>query len=52
MDINSTLKPLGQNFSGGLVVKNLPAKAGDTGSIPFQEDFTCQGATEALDHNY
>ena len=28
--------PLG--FPGGSVVKNLPANAGDTGSIPGQED--------------
>ena len=36
-------------FSGGSVVKNLLASAGDTGSI-FQEDPMCQGATQH--HNY
>ena len=28
-----------KNFLGGPVVKNLPAKAGDTGSIPGQGRF-------------
>ena len=28
------LKDYWQGFSGGAVVKNLPAKAGDTGSSP------------------
>ena len=28
----------GCGFPGGSVVKNLPASAGDTGSIPGQED--------------
>ena len=27
-------KTIRQDFAGGAVVKNLPAKAGDTGSIP------------------
>lgn len=35
--------------SGGLpgssVVKDLPANAGDTGSIPVWEDLACLGAT-------
>ena len=28
-----------QDFPGGLVVKNLPANAGDTGSIPVPGRF-------------
>ena len=30
-------------FPGSSVVKNLPAKAGDTGSIPDPGRFTCSG---------
>ena len=39
-------------FPGGPVVKNLPCNAGDTGSIPGQEDSTCCGATKPMLHNY
>ena len=35
-----------QGFPGGAVVKNLPANAGDTGSIPGL------GATKPVRHNY
>ena len=34
------------------VVENLPANAGDMGSIPAQEDSTCHGATKPVCHNY
>ena len=30
-------------FPGGSLVKNLPANAGDTGSIPEQEDLLKEG---------
>ena len=36
--------------SGGSVVKNPPANAGDTGSIP--DPGRCQGATKSVGHNY
>ena len=39
-------------FPGGAVVKNLPADAGDTGSILVWEDPTCCGATKPVYHNY
>ena len=32
--------------------KNLPANAGDTGSIPGQEDSTCCRATKSMYHNF
>ena len=37
----------GQNedFPGGAADSNSPANAGDTGSIPGQEDSSCCGAT-------
>ena len=35
---------------GGSVVKNPPANAGSTGSIP--DPGRCQGATKAVGHNY
>ena len=35
-------------FPEGSVVKNLPDNAGDTGSIPIQEDPTCHGAIKTL----
>ena len=38
--------------SGGPVVANLPASAGDTGLTPVWEDPTCQGAAKAVYHNY
>jgi len=34
------------------VVENLPADAGDTGSVSAQEDPTCHGATKPVCHNY
>ena len=37
---------------GGPVVKNPPAKAGDTGSIPDPEDPTSLGATRPMCHNH
>ena len=40
------------NFPGGPVVKNLPADAGDMGSIPGPEDPTCHGAIKPVRHNY
>ena len=36
----------------GPVVKNLPTNAGDTGSIPGREDFTCFGSTKPVCYNY
>ena len=42
--IKKTKKQKKQDFSGGPVVKNLPANAGDTGSIP--------GVTKPPCHNY
>ena len=41
-----------QGFSGGAVVKNLPANAGDTGLIPGPEDPTCCEATKSVQHSY
>ena len=40
------------DFPGGTVVKNLPANAGDMGSIPGPEDPTCRRATKPVRHNY
>ena len=39
-------------FLGSSVVKNLPANAGDTGSIPGQGDPTCGAATKPMCHQY
>ena len=39
-------------FSGGSVVKNLPASAGDGGWSLMREDPTCLGATKPRHHNY
>ena len=39
-------------FPGGAVVKNPPANAGDTGSIPGREDPTCHRATKPVHLNY
>ena len=41
-----------QDFSGGPVVKSLPANAGDTGLIPGLRKSTCLRATNLLFHNY
>ena len=40
------------DFPGGAVDKNLPANAGDTGSMPGQEDPTGRRATKPVSHNY
>ena len=40
------------DFPGNLVDKNLPASAGDTGSILGQEDPICLTATKPVRHNY
>ena len=50
----SKYSPTGKwTFSpGGPVIKNPPAKAGDMGSIPGQEDPTCHEAAKPLCHNY
>ena len=37
---------------GGSVVKNLPAKAGDMGSIPDPEGPTCHETTKPMHPNY
>ena len=37
---------------GGPVVKNPPANAGDTDSIPSLEDSTCCIATKLVCHSY
>ena len=36
----------------GSVVKDLPAKAGDSGLIPDREDPTCCAATKSVHRNY
>ena len=41
-----------RNIPGGPMVKNLPANAGDMGSVLVQEDPTCCGATKPMCHNY
>ena len=40
------------DFPDGLVVRNLPANAGDIGSIPVPGRVTCHGATEHVHPNY
>ena len=47
-----SLKTLKLGFSGGRVVKNPPAKAGDMGSIPAQGRSHTHKATEPVCHNY
>ena len=42
----------GEGFPDGSVIKNPPAKAGDTGWILIQEDHTCTKATKPARHNY
>ena len=39
-------------LAGGLVVKNLPVKVGDMGSILVQEVSICLRATKPVHHNY
>ena len=41
-----------QGFPGGPVVKNLPANARDTGSVPVRDHPTCRRATGPVCHNY
>ena len=41
-----------RDFPGGPVVKNLPAKAGDMGSIPGPGRFHMPQSNEAVCHNY
>ena len=52
---NTSLMKVDTDFPGGLVVKNLPVNAGDTGSVPVSslvwEDSTCHGATKPVHHN-
>ena len=40
------------NFSGREVVRNLPANAGDTGSIPDPGRSHIRRATKPVSHNY
>ena len=40
------------DLPGGAVVKNLPANAGDMGSIPGPGRSTCSGTTKLVCHNY
>ena len=40
------------DFPDGLVVRNLPANAGDIGSIPVPGRFTCHGTTKHVHPNY
>ena len=44
----------GGGLPGGLVVKNLPSNAGDTGSTPWSGnwDLTCLGARKSTHHNW
>ena len=41
-----------EGFPGGSVVKNLPARAGDTGLILVQEDPTCHRTMKSMHHSY
>ena len=49
---SSTLKLHSLGFPGGPEIKNVPANAGDTGSIPGPEDSTGHRATKPERHNY
>ena len=42
----------GKKLSGGPMVKNLPANAGDTGSILGTGGFHLSGATKRMLHSY
>ena len=42
--------PFDQGFPGGLVVKNLPANAGDSGSIPGVGKFHGEGNGSPLQY--
>ena len=41
-----------KGFPGGSVVKDSPANAGDTGSIPDMGRLACHRATKPVCHNY
>ena len=41
-----------RDFLSCTVNKNLPASAGEAGSILVQEDSSCRGATKPIGHNY
>ena len=45
-------KEFGNLRSGASLVKNPPAKRGDTGLIPDLEDPACCRATKPMHHNY
>ena len=47
-----SLKRKRQGFSGGSVVRDPPASAGDRGSIPDPEDSTCLRASKPIHHSY
>ena len=59
--IDEWAKKIWKDIPGGLVVKNLPTIAGDTGLIPVdqrdstshvvQRESTCHGATKPMCHN-
>ena len=40
------------NFSGGIVARNPPANAGDTGRSLIWEDSPCLRAAKPMGHNY
>ena len=42
------IKVQGMDFPGGAVVKNLPANAGDKGSIPCLGRTTCREANKSM----
>ena len=44
-------KPYSQDFPGGLMAKNLPENAGDTGSIPALGRFHILWGTGCMCHN-
>ena len=50
--VHLSLQRLKPGFSGGPVVKNLPANAGDTSSIPSRGRFQCCGPTKPVCQNY
>ena len=50
--IQSYLKKQGKGFPGCVVVGNLSARAGDTGSSPVQEDPTCCRASGPVHCSY
>ena len=42
----------GRDFPGGTVGKKPAVSAGDMGSVPGFEDFTCRGTAKPVCHNY